>query len=116
MTKVLISRAPLETRGCIIIAVMHKGDQEDRGSSRREPLPPVDPVELLGRLRVVLCVLSPDRKTHGVSPSNITSNHPLVSNVLPNLSPQLRLELQVSQRIVPTLRVRQGHRTIRTGF
>jgi len=61
-----------------------------------EHLPPVDPVELLGRLRVVLGVLSSDRETHGVSPSDITSNHPLVGNILPNLPPQFRLDLQVS--------------------
>ena len=60
-----------------------------------EPLPPVDPVEFLGRLRVVLGVLSSDWKTHGMSPSNVASNHPLVSNILPNLPPQLRLDLQV---------------------
>jgi len=82
----------------------------------REPLPPVDPVEFLGRLRVVLCVLSPNRKTHGVSPSNVTSNHPLVGDILPNLLPQLRLDLQFPQGFIPSLCVRQRRRATRMGF
>lgn len=81
-----------------------------------ERLPPVDPVEFLGSLRVVLGILSSDWKAHGVSPSDITSNHPLVRNILPNLPPQLRLDLQVSQRVIPSLRVRRRRRTTRVGF
>lgn len=34
---------------------------------------------------------------HGVSFADITSDHPLVGNVLPNLSPQLGLDLEVLQ-------------------
>ena len=97
MTKVLVPRALLETRGCIIITVMQKGDRGEymQVPLEGEPLPPVDPVELLGRLCVVLGVLSSNWEPHGVSPSNITSNHPLVGNILSNLLPQLRLDLQV---------------------
>ena len=72
-----------------------------------EPLPPVDPVEFLGRLRVVLSVLPSDREAHRVSPSNITSNHPLVRNILSNLPPQFRLDLQFSQGVISSLRVRR---------
>ena len=90
---------------------LKKAPRGDATPSEREHLPPVDPVELLGRLRVILGVLSPNRKTHSVSPSNVASNHPLVRNIFPNLPLQLRLDLQVFQRVVPSLR-----RTTRTGF
>lgn len=46
-------------------------------------------VELLRRLRVALGILSSDGKVHSMPLSNITANHPLVTNILPNLSPQL---------------------------
>ena len=71
------------------------------------PLPPVDPVEFLCRFRIVLSVLSSNRETHGMSPPDVASNHPLVSNVLSNLLPQLRLDPQVPQRVIPSLYIRR---------
>ena len=110
----MISRALLGTRGCVIIVnVMQR---VGRGVPREVHLPPVDPVEFLRRLCVVLRVLSSNGKTHGVSPSNITSDHPLVRNILPNLLPQLCLDLQILQRIIPSLRVRRRRRTAPAGF
>jgi len=53
----------------------------------------LDTIELPRRLRVILCVLASDGKTHGVPLSNITANHSLVCNVLPNLGSQLALNL-----------------------
>ena len=70
------------------------------------PLPPLDPVEFLGRLRIVLSVLSSNWKTHGMPPPNVTSNHPLVGNILSNLLPQLRLDPQVPQRVIASLCIR----------
>ena len=78
----------------------------EKGTGSRRALPPFDPVEFLGRLCVVLCVLSPYWKAHGMSPSHIASNHPLVGNILSNLLPQVRLNLQVPQGIVSSLGVR----------
>ena len=59
----------------------------------------LDPVEFLRRLRIALRVLTSDWKMHGVSPANITSNHPLMSDVLPNLPPHLGFYLEILQRI-----------------
>jgi hypothetical protein len=66
---------------------------------RRDDLISIQLVEFLRRLRVALGVLSPDRKVHSVSLSNITANHSLMGNILSNLSPQLRLNLEVFQRL-----------------
>lgn len=59
----------------------------------------IQSVEFPGRLRVVLCILSSDWKMHGVPPANITSNHTLMRNVLPNLPSQLGFNLEVLERI-----------------
>jgi hypothetical protein len=50
---------------------------------------PLDSIKLLSCLRVVLRVLSSNRQTHSVSFSNITPNHPLMSDILPHLPFQL---------------------------
>lgn len=58
----------------------------------------VDPVELLRRLRIGLCILSSDGQTHRMPLPNITPDHPLVCNILPNNSSSLSFYLQVSER------------------
>ena len=62
----------------------------------REPL---QPVEFPRRLCVGLCVLAPHWKSHGVPQPNVTSNHPLVHDVLPHLALELRFNLDILQGV-----------------
>lgn len=55
----------------------------------------LESVELFRCLRVALRILSPDRKVHSVSPADITPDHPLVTDVLPDFSPQFGFNLEV---------------------
>lgn len=43
---------------------------------------------------------------HGVSPADITSNHPLMRDVLSNLPPQLGFYLEILQRVKVLQRLR----------
>lgn len=52
---------------------------------------------------------------HRMSSSNITPNHPLVSNILPNLPSQLRFNRQLRQRILRLFRFQRFH-SPRPGF
>lgn len=54
--------------------------------------PPLNSVELLRSLRIVLRVLPAHRQALGMPLTHITSNHPLVSNVLQHLTLKIRLE------------------------
>jgi len=56
----------------------------------------VDSVELFRILCVVLRVLTSNGKVHGVPSADITSNHTLVSNILPNLPLQLGFYFEVA--------------------
>lgn len=58
----------------------------------------VDPVEFLRRLCIGLCILSSDGQSHRMPLPNITPDHPLMCDVLPNNSSPLSLYLQVSKR------------------
>lgn len=77
---------------CIVDAVqglitsLRRGMTNSAGPTR---LMPVQSVELPRGFCVVLSILSSDRKMHSVSSSNVTSNHTLMSNILPDFSPQL---------------------------
>ena len=62
-------------------------------------------IELPRCLGVVLRVLSSDRIAHSVPLPYITSNHPLVGNVLSHLPLQLRLNSQIPQLISSTPRL-----------
>ena len=100
----LISRALSEAGRCIIITVIMEEEGRGKGGVSLEgELPPVDPVEFLGRLCIVLGILPSDGETHGVSPSDVTSNHPLVGNIFPNLPPQVSFDLQTSQGVFSSL-------------
>lgn len=65
----------------------------------------LDPVELLRCLGVGLRILTSDRKTHSVPPTDITANHTLVSDILPHFSLQLCLNPQLLQPVCPPAHV-----------
>lgn len=47
-----------------------------------------------------MSILSPGRQVQRMPTSDVGSDQPMMSNVLPNLPPQIRLELEVSQRVI----------------
>jgi hypothetical protein len=58
-----------------------------------------DSVELPCRLCIRLRVLPTYRQTHRMPLANVTSDHPLVSNILPHLALQVRFYPQPAQRV-----------------
>lgn len=60
---------------------------------------PLDSVHLPCRLCVRLRVLPTYGQTHRMPLADITPNHPLVSNILPHLSFQIRLYPQPTERV-----------------
>lgn len=61
---------------------------------------PLNFIKLFRCLCISSCVLPSYRQPHHMSPANIAPNHPMMCNILPHLSPELCLNLQILQRIL----------------
>ena len=70
------------------------------------PLIPIQLVKFPCRFSIRLSILSSNWQMHRMSPPNITPNHPLMCDILPDLPPKLWLDPQILQRVYISLSIR----------